>query len=31
MDALAFEDWMQRIEPGLVQWVDDDGELKTGR
>lgn len=30
MDALAFEDWMQRIESGLVHWVDDDGELKTG-
>ena len=28
-DALAFDDWMERIEAGGVIWVNDDGELET--
>jgi hypothetical protein len=27
-DALAFDDWLERVELGGVTWVDD-GELKT--
>ena len=28
-DALAFEDWIERIADGGVTWVNDDGELET--
>lgn len=28
-NALAFEDWMKRIESGVEHWVDDDGELRS--